>query len=311
MAGLNITDKVKAINQLKVDYSITELCKTFNIARSTYYYRLNNASSKNNNSSKKLYSGHPVYDQAGNVVAEKEVIELIKEHCREHPYIGYRMMTDYLRFKHGLKVNHKRVYRIMDVLDLLQDKVTPKPDNYQLKQKRELTAPNQLWEMDMVQMYLDKSGRWVYMFDIIDVYTREIVGHHVGLRCRTDEALKALKKAVNSRDIDNLVLRTDNGTQFRSNDFQNYISETNIEHERIAVNTPEQNSHIESFHGTLKREEVYQTHYRHIAHCKGSIDEFVARYNQERPHSSISGVPPAYYHSQLVNELIDGVKLVA
>ncbi|MCK8824327.1 IS3 family transposase [Fuchsiella alkaliacetigena] len=299
------------MNQLKVDYSITELCKTFDIARSTYYYGLNNDNSKNDNSSKKLYSGHPAYDQNGNVVAEKEVIELVKGYCEEHPYTGYRMVTDYLRFKHSLKVNYKRIYRIMDVLDLLQDKTTIKPDNYQLKQKRELTAPNQLWEMDMVQMYLDKSGRWVYMFDIIDVYTREIVGHHVSLRCRTDEALKALKQAVNSRDIDNLVLRTDNGTQFRSKDFQSYISKTNIEHERIAVNTPEQNSHIESFHGTLKREEVYQNYYRHIAHCKGSIDEFIAKYNQERPHSSVSGVPPAYYHSQLVNELIDGVKLVA
>lgn len=34
------------------------------------------------------------------------------------------------------------------------------------------------------------------MFDIIDVFTREIVGHHEGLRCRTKEALKALDEVV-------------------------------------------------------------------------------------------------------------------
>ena len=34
-------------------------------------------------------------------------------------------------------------------------------------------------------MYIDNGGHWVYMFDIIDVFTREIVGHHEGLRCRT------------------------------------------------------------------------------------------------------------------------------
>ncbi|WP_428832797.1 DDE-type integrase/transposase/recombinase [Natroniella acetigena] len=106
---------------------------------------------------------------------------------------------------------------------------------------------------------------------MIDVYTREIVGHHVSLRCRIKEALKALKEAINSCDIDNLILRNDNGTQFRSREFQKYITELGIDHERIAVNTPEENSHIESFHDTLKREEVYQKHYHNILHCKGPL----------------------------------------
>ena len=58
----------------------------------------------------------------------------------------------------------------MKVLDLLQDKIVPKPKEYQLKQKHELTEPDQFWEMAMVQMYIDNSGQWVYMFDIIDVF---------------------------------------------------------------------------------------------------------------------------------------------
>ncbi|WP_408955825.1 IS3 family transposase [Natroniella sp. ANB-PHB2] len=311
MAGLNITDKIKLVNHLKSEYKITELCKAFNLSRSTYYYRQNNKIEDKRSQNKSLYSGYPAYDRKGNKVPEKEIVELVKEYCDKYSFAGYRMITDRLRFSEGLKVNYKRIYRIMDVLDLLQDRITPKPNNYKLKQKHELTGPDQLWEMDMVQMYIDESGRWVYMFDIIDVYTREIVGHNVSLRCRTKEALKALKEAVNSRDIVNLTLRTDNGTQFRSREFQKYITELGIDHERIAVNTPEENSHIKSFHGTLKREEVYQKHYHNILHCKGSIKEFINEYNHNRPHSSIASVPPAYYQKQLVNNLIDGVKVIA
>ncbi len=44
----------------------------------------------------------------------------------------------------------------------------------------------------MTQWYLDECGQWVYMFDIIDVYTREIVGYSANLRCQTKEALAAL-----------------------------------------------------------------------------------------------------------------------
>jgi putative transposase len=67
----------------------------------------------------------------------------------------------------------------------------------------------------MVQMYIDNSGQWVYIFDIIDVFNREIV------------------------------------------ELQTRIRKLDISHERIMVNTPEENAHIESFHGTLKRGEVY------------------------------------------------------
>ncbi|MBM7624964.1 IS3 family transposase [Sporohalobacter salinus] len=288
------------IDDLKFDYTVTKLCKTFNISRSTYYYRKNNNDKSADSTDSKLYSGYSAYDKEGNLVPEKRIIELVENYCDKYPYWGYRMVTAYLNFKHNLKVNHKRIYRIMKVLNLLQDRMTPKPDNYQLKQKHELTGPDQLWEMDMVQMYIDKSGQWVYMFDIIDVYTREIVGHHESLRCRTKEALKALKQAVESRDTNNLILRTDNGTQFRSRNFQRYLKQIYIEHERIAVNTPEENSHIESFHGTLKRSEVYQKHYKDIMDCKESIADFIDRYNTDRPHSGINSMPPTYYKKQIV-----------
>jgi putative transposase len=50
--------------------------------------------------------------------------------------------------------------------------------------------------MDMVQMYINNSGKWVYIFDIIDVFTREIVGQREGLRSCIEEAFKELDEAV-------------------------------------------------------------------------------------------------------------------
>lgn len=299
------------INSLKTDYTISELCRTFNIARSTYYYRQNSNDNQENNTENKLYTGHHAYDKDGNLVPEHKVVSLVKEYCNEFPHLGYRMVTNYLNYEKELKVNHKRIYRIMKVLDLLQEQIVPKPKNYQLKQKHELTGPNQLWEMDMVQMYIDESGQWVYMFDIIDVYTREIVGHHESLRCRTKEALAALEQATDNRNTENLTLRTDNGTQFRSREFQRKINELDISHERTTVNTPEENAHIESFHGTLKRSEIYRNHYSDITHCRKSIDKFIDRYNNRRPHSSVGKMPPAVYHKNILNNLVSRVKFAA
>jgi len=106
--------------------------------------------------------------------------------------------------------------------------------------------------MDIVQVYIDNSGKWVYMFNIIDIFTREIVSHHEDLRCFTKEALKVLDEAVDNRNNDDLVIRTYNFVQFRSRDFQSKIRELDISYERIIVNTPEENFYIERFHSTLK-----------------------------------------------------------
>lgn len=59
--------------------------------------------------------------------------------------------------------------------------------------------------MDMVQRYLDNTGGWVYMFDIIDIYTREIFGHHISLRCKTDETLQTLKNVLETQDIEEVM----------------------------------------------------------------------------------------------------------
>ena len=60
--------------------------------------------------------------------------------------------------------------------------------------------------------------------------------------------------SVENPDCSRLRLRTDNGTQYISNDFRKTVSVFGIKHEFIWKHTPEQNGHVESFHKTLKKE---------------------------------------------------------
>jgi len=109
LAELNTADKIKIINQLKSDYTVAELCRTFNIPRSTYYYRQNNDQDEDENTEDQLYSGHPAYDKDGNLVPKEDVVQMFKDYCEESPHLGYRIVTDYLNYTENLKVNHKRI----------------------------------------------------------------------------------------------------------------------------------------------------------------------------------------------------------
>jgi putative transposase len=76
------------------------------------------------------------------------------------------------------------------------------------------------------------------------------------------------------------------------------------------VNTPEENAHIESFYGTLKRAEVYQTHYRSITHYRNFIAKIIDKYNNRRPHSSVGKITPAVYHKNILNNLVSKINLL-
>lgn len=46
-------------------------------------------------------------------IRNKELLLLIESIKCDHPFWGYRRVCATIRFKHGLNVNHKRIYRLM------------------------------------------------------------------------------------------------------------------------------------------------------------------------------------------------------
>ena len=66
-----------------------------------------------------------------------------------------------------------------------------------------------------------------------------------------------LKVALSAGEIPNLRLRTDNGPQYGGREFKKAMQALGIRHKFVWKRTPEQNGHVESFHGTLKREYVW------------------------------------------------------
>jgi transposase InsO family protein len=57
-------------------------------------------------------------------------------------------------------------------------------------------APNQVWQPDMTKLWAGANAGWAYLVSVIDCGTREIVGWDPSLRCRTQEAIAAVERAV-------------------------------------------------------------------------------------------------------------------
>ena len=86
--------------------------------------------------------------------------------------------------------------------------------------------PNQFWGIDMTKIKLASWGL-LYLTVVLDWHTKEIIGHSLSLRSKTDDWLDALQMAVNNRfpngiksDMkEQLFLISDNGCQPTSQRF--------------------------------------------------------------------------------------------
>jgi putative transposase len=256
-------------------YTATLVAATLAISRSSLYYRKKPRGSR----------------------ADRQSDESIIVACGEKPAYGYRRVAWWLRRREGLRVNGKRVLRVMRERGLLV-----RSRRLRARRKKEwgcveATQPNQIWQSDMTKIWAGSTVGWAYLVSVIDCCTREIVGWDLSRRCRTEDALAAVEQAVlarlpeGSREAQ-LTLTTDNGTQFTSARFLETLGRLGITHRRTAYHHPEGNSYIERFHRSLKEEEVWTAEYRSVEEARASIARWIEEYNHDRPHRGVGNRTP-------------------
>ncbi|MFX4301500.1 transposase [Alicyclobacillus tolerans] len=212
-------------------------------------------------------------------------------------------MTYMLRQDYGLVINEKKVYRLCKELGVLrpQRKIRQKHSR-KLAQNRTITAPNQLWEVDVKYGYITGEDRFFFVLSYIDVYDRQIVGYHIGLTCEARHALEAFRAALWKRqilqsDAPMPVIRSDNGPQFVSHLFESECERWNFLHERIPPKMPNMmNAYIESYHRLLEDECLSMYEFETYAEAYQAVVEFVSRYNNRRLHSSLHYLSPAEFY---------------
>lgn len=229
----------------------------------------------------------------------------------EEEAIGYRKLTKVVRRDQSIIINKKRVYRLCKALGVLQPQRVIHPKHpRKLAQNHEITASNQLWEVDVKYVYITGEDRFCFLMSMIDVFDREIIDYHLGLSCTGEDAKLLLQRCLwRRRRFEHKtrpIIRTDNGPQFISGVFEQACLGFETEHERIPPKTPNMNAHIESFHAQLERERLtrydlgtYQDAYR-------LISDYMYYYNQRRMHGSLFDLSPFEFQEAVSSGRIIG-----
>ncbi|MCY9511153.1 IS3 family transposase, partial [Paenibacillus larvae] len=229
-----------------------------------------------------------------------QIMHRIDEIYMEHPYFGYRRMTRFLR-DHGFEINYKRVRRLMQFMGL--EAIYPKPNlSKRLHAKytrpyllRGLTIdrPNQVWGIDITYLRMGKG--FMYLFNIIDWYSRKVIDYELSSTLEKSFVLKCLKRAFSRCKPE--IMNSDQGSHFTNADYLELLEKEGIKVSMDGKGRARDNSRTERYFRSLKYECIYLNEFEDPRALRKGITRYVQFYNQERPHQSLDGAKPNQFYA--------------
>lgn len=318
------------------------MCSAFHLARSTFYEVGKRIRTEG-------LGGRDERD-----LNDEKIWKKIEDWWNIFPGIGYRKLARYIG------VNKKRILRILQekrgripkkakytnqrkfpnliegvLNDLLKNKNDPRHKEFRIKggkswkkngkefKPRKLlvaTRPYQIWQCDWKEIEIKILGIKIYLFLIIDTYTRQIKGFHLSLVKDAKSALKAMRSAIEKarkesekledEDGNNLfipeklIVHSDQGGAYLSNEYIAYLEYIGVQISMADRGKPTQNPYIEAFISILGRFWLNHFEFLNFYELDKSINKFINLYNTLWLHGEIGYVTPDARLEQFKSSLV-------
>ena len=278
------------------------MLKFFNIAKYSYFYEI--STYKNEDLDADL----------------KESIQIIFN--RNKGRYGYRRITLELN-NNGVKVNHKRVKRIMSAIGLYGIQPRAKYKSYKgevgktcenlllekevdevkhrttYKRNFTTTACNQKWTTDVSEFHI-ASGK-LYLSPILDMHNREIVSYNISYHPDYNQTKDMLDKAFSKyNNLEGLIFHSDQGWQYQMKRYHDVLKDKGIIQSMSRKGNCLDNSLMENFFGVMKNEMFYGREYefKSLEELKAAMEEYIEYYNKNRITVKLKGLSPIQYRQQ-------------
>ena len=237
---------------------------------------------------------------------QTELIERIKAIAERWKRWGYRQIHDRLRLE-GVKVNHKRTYRIYQEEGLMIRRKRRKKLVVARKPLVPAIEPNQRWSMDFVQDTTE-AGRKIRILNVMDDFTREAIAVEIDTSLPGQRVAHVLERTAMIRGKLAESIVCDNGPEFTGMTLARWVYEKTELH-FIQPGKPNQNAFVESFNGKMRDECLNEHIFRTVREARERIRKWVDEYNRERPHSSLDGLPPEMFARNYIKQQVEKLSL--
>ena len=272
------------------EFSLDILLKAIKLARSTYYYHL-----------KQL--DKPDKDQE----LKAEIQAIFTEHKGNY---GYRRIHLELRNR-GYVVNHKRVQRLMKVLNLqakMRQKrkysshkgdVGKKAENL-IQRQFEGSKTMEKCYTDVTEFAIPASTQKLYLSPVLDGFNSEIIAYNLSTSPNLEQVKTMLEQAFTEKHYENTILHSDQGWQYQHDSYHRFLESKGIQASMSRKGNSPDNGMMESFFGILKSEMFYgyEKSFQSLKQLEQAIVDYIDYYNNKRIKVKLKGLSPVQYRTK-------------
>ncbi|MGB7305942.1 MAG: IS3 family transposase [Burkholderiaceae bacterium] len=213
---------------------------------------------------------------------------------QRYPYWGYRKVYDLMRGT-NTAISRERVRHIRrrEGLQVLQKRRKRRVLGNSTKWVNRAQHPNHVWSYDFVFDQTEDS-RQLKCLTVVDEFTRQALTVHVARSITAGDVVAILTElfSVHGKPA---CIRSDNGPELVAGKVRNWLAKKHVGTHYIDPGSPWQNAYCESFNSILRTTCLDRCLFASMAEARVVINDWLAEYNEVRPHGSLKGNTPAQF----------------
>ena len=268
------------IERCRDAFPIRMMCRHLGVSPSGYY----------------AWRDRPLSDRARD---NERLLERIRFHHTESDEVmGAPRVWRELRYE-GETASKNRVARLMREADIQgipqrrrwkrkRPEKRPVDVRNHLDRNFEAPQPNTKWATDIT--YVRTAENWLYLSVVLDLHSDVVVGWSMSHRQDRQLVIQAVLMALWQRkESTPVILHSDRGCQFTSEEYQRFLKGHNLICSMSAVGSAADNAAVEGFFGRLKRERVNRRQYQTRAEARADIFDYIERFHNPMKQRELDG----------------------
>jgi len=174
------------------------------------------------------------------------------------------------------------------------------------------TAPNQVWSWDITKLRGPQKWTWYYLYVLLDIFSRYVVGWMVADRENTTLATRLIEESCDKQDVlpEQLVLHSDRGSPMTSKGTAQLLADLGVTRSLSRPHVSDDNPFSEAQFKTIKYHPGFPGRFGCIEDARAFCRSFFAWYDAEHRHGGIAMLTPEDVHLGRAGRVLDGRRAV-
>ena len=279
---------MEATRALAQQVGVKPACSALCVARATYYRRLQPAPPRATARTPPLKLSCEESDEVLEVLHSPRFVD------RSPRQIWATLLDEEGRYLCSVRT----MYRLLERRGELRERRDQLRHPKYKKPELLATRPNEVWSWDITKLRGPSKGVWYYLYLMLDVFSRCVVGWLIAQREQASLAKDLMEASLEKQGIsrDQLTIHADRGPSMTSKTLALLFSELGIGQSHSRPYTSNDNPFSESLFKTLKYQPIYPERFGSPQDARAFFGPLLCWYNTEHRHSELALLTPADVH---------------